>query len=54
MVKSSKNSKKDMRVSEITIGKTTYIVSSNAHLLDKKTILNKFARVVLNEMSKGS
>lgn len=55
MVKSSEDSRKDMKVSDkITIGKTTYIVSSNAHLLDKKTIAEKVARVILNEANKMS
>lgn len=54
MVISSEDSKKDMKVSEITIGKTTYVVSSNAHLLDKKTIAEKVARVILNEANKMS
>lgn len=53
MEKKKSNQDMSMKTSEVKIGNTVYLVSTNSHLLDKTTILNKYKRVILDEVQKS-
>lgn len=53
MEKSNSNSDMSMKTSEVKIGSTVFLVSTNLHLMKEKTILNKYKRVLSSEVQEN-
>lgn len=50
MEEKKSNQDMSMKTSEVKIGSTVFLVSTNLHLLTEKTILNKYKRVLSSEV----
>ena len=50
MEEKKSNQDMSMKTSEVKIGNTVFLVSTNLHLLTEKSILNKYKRVLSSEV----